>query len=55
MTTRDKAGIKRAVPCSEIRGEFDVLDQREARVRNYLENELPEECRRAGCLPGWLR
>ncbi len=55
VTTRDKAGIKRTVPCAEIRKEFGVLDEREARVRNYLENELPEECRRAGCLPGWLR
>ena len=55
VTTRDEAGIKRTVPCSEIRKEFGVLDAREARVRNYLENELPEECRKAGCLPGWLR
>jgi hypothetical protein len=55
VTTRDKSGIKRTVPCSEIRKEFGVLDEREASVRHYLESELPEECRRAGCLPGWLR
>jgi hypothetical protein len=55
VTTRDASGIKRTVPCSEIRKEFGLLDEREARVRHYLENELAEECRRAGCLPGWLR
>jgi hypothetical protein len=55
VTTRDEAGIEDAVNCSVLRREFAALDDQEAEARNYLENVLPEECRKAGCLPGWLR
>lgn len=53
--TLDDAGIKRRVSCSVVREEFSSLDTREASVRSYLEEGLAEECRRAGCLPGWIR
>jgi hypothetical protein len=55
VVTRDVAGIKRNVPCRTIRAEFEELDTKEAKVRAYLESGLAEECRRAGCLPGWIR
>ena len=55
VTTRDDAGIKQHVPCRTIRKEFGELDQREASIQTYLRQGLAEECRRAGCLPGWIR
>jgi hypothetical protein len=53
--TLDDAGIKRRLSCSVVREEFDSLDTRESSVRSYLHEGLQEECRRAGCLPGWIR
>ena len=55
VVTYDDAGIKRAVRCSDVKKELKALEQQEAKVRHYLQNELAEECRRAGCLPGWIR
>jgi hypothetical protein len=55
VTTRDDAGIQQVVNCSDLKRQFDDLDTQEAAARNYLATGLAEECRRAGCLPGWLR
>jgi hypothetical protein len=55
VLTRDASGIKRTVSCAAVRGEFESLEAREASLRDYLESGLAEECRRAGCLPGWIR
>ena len=55
VTTRDDAGIQQVVNCSVLRGRFKELETQEAAAREYLATGLPEECRRAGCLPGWLR
>ena len=55
VITRDDAGIKRKVSCKSIRTEYAAIDEREAEVRTYLESGLAEECRKAGCLPGWIR
>jgi hypothetical protein len=53
--TRDAAGVKERIPCSQLHARLTALDSQAAELRNYLEHELPEECRRAGCLPGWIR
>jgi hypothetical protein len=55
VRTRDDAGIQQVVNCSILKREFNALETQEAAARDYLANGLPEECRRAGCLPGWLR
>jgi hypothetical protein len=55
VVTYDDAGIKQAVLCSDMKKELKVLEQQEASARHYLKHELAEECRRAGCLPGWIR
>jgi hypothetical protein len=55
LVTYDDAGIKRTARCSDVKKELKALDQQEASVSHYLEHELAEECRRAGCLPGWIR
>jgi hypothetical protein len=53
--TRDQAGIRSRVPCSELSKDLAALDAREAGIREYLAHGLADECRRAGCLPGWIR
>ena len=54
VVTRDDAGIKRRVSCKKIRADYATLEEFETKARAELA-ALPEECRRAGCLPGWLR
>ena len=51
----DDAGIRQNVPCDDLRRELAELERERAELRAYLEGGLAEECRRAGCLPGWLR
>jgi len=55
VVTFDDAGIKKAVPCSEVRQDLKSLDEQEAAILLYLQVTLADDCRRAGCLPGWLR
>lgn len=55
VLTADAVGMKHKVSCRELQDELDHLAQREAAARDYLEHGLAEECRRAGCLPGWIR
>ena len=54
VITRDESGIKRRVKCRTIKSQYASLGLDQERVRADLE-DLPEDCRRAGCLPGWLR
>jgi hypothetical protein len=51
----DRTGIRKDVPCSEVDAMKVMLDEEHERLQRYLDEGLEEECRRAGCLPGWLR
>lgn len=51
----DRAGLKHGVSCPQIGAERDRARAERERLRRYLEVDLAEECRRAGCLPGWVR
>ena len=55
VVTRDDAGIRHYVNCSQLLEQFHALEKQEASAREYVATGLPEECRRAGCLPGWVR
>jgi hypothetical protein len=55
VVTYDDAGIKQGMDCAELREELSVLEERKTALSDYLSRGLAEECRRAGCLPGWLR
>jgi len=48
-------GLKKQVSCDSLRTTFAKLESRRASLHEYLEHGLRDECRRAGCLPGWLR
>lgn len=55
VVRRDLSGIPRDVSCEEIRAQHGEKEARLKELRAYLEGGIHEECRRAGCLPGWLR
>jgi hypothetical protein len=43
------------VSCEELEAEQQAVRSDEKRLEAYLDEGLEEECRRAGCLPGWIR
>jgi hypothetical protein len=55
LVRTDDIGLKHAVSCRGIRSEFETLESKLARLKHYLDEELEEDCRRSGCLPGWIR
>ena len=53
--TEDDSGIKTQISCRDLGARLAALDTRVQGLHDYIDRELPDECRRAGCLPGWLR
>ena len=51
----DEAGIKHSVTCEQIADRIERAGAERSRLRAYLGGGLEDECRRAGCLPGWIR
>ena len=51
----DEDGLRRTVDCDDIEAKERDLRRDRERLSAYLEEGLEEECRREGCLPGWLR
>jgi len=52
---KDEAGLKRYVSCDELKRRGLRIGQELAKLEAYLAGGLEDECRRAGCLPGWIR
>jgi hypothetical protein len=55
LYSEDETGIRRGYDCRNVHDEFAEIEGRLAELRVYLDEGLEEECRRAGCLPGWIR
>lgn len=51
----DADGLRRDVDCDEVDDAHRTLSREKRRLEAYLADGLEEECRRAGCLPGWVR
>jgi len=51
----DQDGLRQGVSCEEVDATELALRREQKRLEAYLGEGLEEECRRAGCLPGWLR
>jgi len=51
----DQDGLRHGVSCKEVDATELTLRREQKRLEAYLDEGLEEECRRAGCLPGWLR
>ena len=55
LYVEDETGIRRSYKCRDVDNEYEQAKARLAGLRLYLDDGLEEECRRAGCLPGWIR
>lgn len=56
LYTEDKdTGLRKSYKCSDVKREHEELQEVRLRLQAYLSGGLEEECRRAGCLPGWIR
>lgn len=55
VEVEDRLGLYREVSCDSVEEALARVERREEELRRYLEEGLAEECRRAGCLPGWVR
>lgn len=51
----DRDGLKQDVDCNDVKRQEQALRQSQQQLEHYLAEGLEEECRRAGCLPGWVR
>jgi hypothetical protein len=51
----DEDGLRHGVKCEDVDAQEAALRKEKKRLEAYLAEGLEEECRRAGCLPGWLR
>ena len=54
-TEDDATGLRQDVKCDDVEEEARHLDESVQELEQYLAEGLEEECRQAGCLPGWLR
>ncbi len=55
LYAEDEMGIRRSYDCQDVQNEFEQLKARMSGLRLYLDEGLEDECRRSGCLPGWIR
>jgi hypothetical protein len=55
LVLEDKVGVREDYSCEEALATYDKLGARQRELRRYLDSGLEDECRRAGCLPGWIR
>ena len=51
----DTDGLRQGVSCEQVDATEQALRREQKRLETYLGGGLEEECRRSGCLPGWLR
>ena len=52
---RDQDGLRHGLDCKDIDSAQATLEREHQRLEEYLDGGLEDECRRAGCLPGWIR
>lgn len=55
LTIEDQVGVRQNYSCQEAYDGHAKVSERVAELRRYLSGGLEDECREAGCLPGWIR
>lgn len=56
LYTEDVDGMRQTYSCEKVEAEAEQLSRRSRELAEYLDQGgLEEACRRAGCLPGWIR
>lgn len=51
----DEDGIRHGMSCDRVGQEYAKQKAEMEQLEQYLAEGLEEECRRSGCLPGWIR
>ncbi len=52
---KDEAGIRQHVPCEELQTRRQAIEKERDDLKEYLRIGIEDDCRRAGCIPGWIR
>ncbi len=55
LTVENEYGLRQEYSCDDARVTYDRMSSRIDELHHYLGGGLDEECRRSGCLPGWVR
>jgi hypothetical protein len=55
LVVEDEVGLRDRYDCADAREAYERASARLRELRAYLAGGLEDECRRAGCLPGWIR
>lgn len=55
LVLEDELGVRQKYDCSDANASHRKATTRLAELERYLTGGLADECRRAGCLPGWIR
>jgi hypothetical protein len=51
----DESGIRKHVSCDKVKARLRRLEMERAELQEYLRSGIEDECRKADCLPGWIR
>jgi hypothetical protein len=51
----DRDGLRHGVDCNDVDAQERAMRREQKRLEAYLDEGLEDECRLAGCLPGWIR
>jgi hypothetical protein len=55
LVMEDDVGLPADYSCEDARQSWEAVSSRLEALQVYLDGGLEDECRRAGCLPGWIR
>jgi hypothetical protein len=55
LIVEDDVGVRKDYSCDEAHETHERATERRKELKRYLGGGLEDECRRAGCLPGWVR
>jgi hypothetical protein len=55
LTVENEYGLRQNYSCDDARVTYERMTARIDELRRYLDGGIDEECRRSGCLPGWIR
>jgi len=55
LIVEDDVGVRKDYSCDEAHESYERATERRKELKRYLAGGLEDECRRAGCLPGWVR
>ena len=55
LYVKNSNGLKSGLSCVKIRAQLVEVRSRQEQLQAYVNGGLEQECRRSGCLPGWVR